>query len=69
MFKGPEATAVEVGCFAHARRYFFEALETDRRAAVAIHYIGQLYGVEHDAAENGLDPEGRLALRREKSKP
>jgi transposase len=69
LFKGSEATAVEVGCFAHARRYFFEALETDRRAAVAIHYIGQLYGVEHEATEKRLDPDGRLALRREKSKP
>jgi len=69
LFKGPGATAVEVGCFAHARRYFVKALETDRRAAVALHHIGQLYGVEREATEAGVDATARLVLRRVKSKP
>jgi transposase len=69
LFKRPGATAVEVGCFAHARRYFVEALESDRRAAVAIDLIAQLYLVEREASDRGLDPDQRRALRREKSTP
>jgi len=69
LFTRPGATAVEVGCFAHARRYFVEALESDRRAAVAIDLIAQLYLVEREASERGLDADQRLALRREKSTP
>jgi len=69
LFKRPGATAVEVGCFAHLRRYFVEALETDRRAAVAIDLIAQLYLVEREASDRALDPDGRLALRRERSAP
>ena len=69
LFTRPGATAVEVGCFAHARRYFVEALESDRRAAVAIDLIAQLYLVEREAGDRGLDPDQRQALRREKSTP
>jgi transposase len=42
----------EVACFAHARRKFFDAQDTDnRRAAEMLTMIGKLYAVEHDAAE------------------
>jgi hypothetical protein len=42
----------EVACFAHARRKFFDAQDTDnRRAAEMLTMIGKLYKVEHDAAE------------------
>ncbi|HVH78512.1 MAG TPA: IS66 family transposase, partial [Stellaceae bacterium] len=38
---------VEVGCWAHARRKFREAISSDKgRAEEAIAWIGQLYGVE-----------------------
>lgn len=57
----------EVGCWSHGRRYFVEALETDKRSAVAIAWIGKLFAVERDAAEN--TPEERLALRQEHSRP
>lgn len=69
LFKGPAATAIEVACWAHARRYFVKALPNDKRAAVAIHYIGQLYAIEREATEAGLDHTARLAMRQERSRP
>src|SRR5262249_414968 len=42
----------EVGCWAHARRKFFEAQKTDpERALYALGVIRQLYAVEREAAE------------------
>ena len=59
---------VEVGCFAHARRKFFDARTSDpERAHEALARIRLLYAVE--AAGKGLDEAGRLALRRERSVP
>jgi transposase len=43
---------VEVGCWAHARRKFFEAQKTDLEGALyALGVIRQLYAVERQAAE------------------
>jgi transposase len=42
---------VEVGCWAHARRYFFEARERDVRAVEALAWIQRLYAVERAADE------------------
>lgn len=43
---------VEVACWAHARRKFFDAQDTDsRRAAEMLTMIRDLYKVEHEAAE------------------
>jgi len=59
---------VEVGCFAHSRRKFFEARTSDpERAHEALARIRALYAVE--VAVKGLDDEARLALRRERSAP
>lgn len=45
-----EASIVEVGCWSHGRRRFFEALDVDReRALVGIGFIGLLYDA-HRAA-------------------
>jgi transposase len=42
---------IEVACWAHARRHFFDAKETDgRRAAEALTMIGELFEAERDAA-------------------
>ena len=68
---------VEVGCWAHARRKFFEAKETDLpRGMEALARIRQLYDVEHEAKKQaGADAsaerlaECRQTLRREKSQP
>jgi transposase len=59
--------AKEAGCWSHARRYYVEALETDKRAALAIAWIGQLFEVEREAS--GRTPDERLALRQERSRP
>jgi len=57
----------EVGCWAHARRGFVEALPTDVRAALMVALIQQLYQVERVGAE--LSAEARRVLRQEQSRP
>jgi transposase len=58
----------EVACWAHARRKFFEAKETDgRRAAEMLEFVRRLYAVEDEA--KALDHEKRRALRHERSVP
>jgi transposase len=60
-------TLIEVACWAHARRYWWKALETDpERACRALAYIGGQFRVER-AAGDAL-PEARLAARRAESK-
>jgi transposase len=45
-------TIIEVGCWAHARRRFFDARETDSlRSAQMLERVRQLYKVEEDAAQ------------------
>ena len=59
---------VEVGCWAHTRRYFFKALETDReRAGQALGHLRGLFLIERAYATS--TPEKRLAARREQSRP
>ena len=53
---------VRVGCWAHARRKFFEAQATAPEAREMLDLILGLYEIEHEAK-----PEERLARRREKS--
>ena len=61
---------VEVACWAHARRKFCRAQDTDAaRAAVALAFIKRLYRVETEARERSLDPDARRALRQEKARP
>ena len=69
LFNGHAASAIEVGCWAHARRKFIELRDTDCRAAYPIKLIGRLYRIEHLADLRELDAAGRLALRRERSLP
>jgi transposase len=42
------------GCLAHVRRKFFEALENEPSAAVALDIIRDIYVIEHNAQEAGL---------------
>jgi transposase len=59
-------TLIEVACWAHARRYWWKALDTDpERARQALAYIGGLFRVEREVA---VSPEARLAARRAESK-
>src|SRR5207245_4619559 len=57
----------EVGCWAHARRGFVEALTSDVRAALMVALIQQLYQVERAGMD--LKPDARWDLRRAESIP
>jgi transposase len=68
LFKGGKI--IEVGCWAHARRKFYEAKTTDpQRAHMALAYIRRLDAVESDATAAKLDDAARHALRQERSVP
>jgi transposase len=59
---------IEVGCWAHARRKFFDAQGSDAvRSATALQYIRELYLVEDEAMD--LSAENRRRARQERSKP
>ena len=58
----------ECACWAHARRKFHDARNSDvNRAHQVLAWIRQLYEVEHDARE--LDAAQRRAMRLERAKP
>ena len=68
LFKKPGRGLIEVGCWAHARRYFLKALESDQaRMGPALLLIAQLYRVEKQARR--LTPEDRLERRQLQSQP
>jgi hypothetical protein len=64
-----------IGCLAHARRKFDEALKAQQKkgrgglAKQGFDFIQRLYRVEREARERGLDTDARKALRDEKAKP
>lgn len=59
---------IEVACWAHARRKFYDAQDSDgRRSAEMLSLIGKLYATEREAKE--LDDAARLALRQARSLP
>jgi transposase len=62
-FKG-ERGMIEVGCWMHARRYVYKALESDQRMGPALHLIARVYAVEDRAKALALSPEQRLGLRK-----
>lgn len=67
-FKEPDRGLVELGCWAHARRKFYEARSSSLpQMTAALAYIGLLYRVERKA--RGLSAEERLALRQRFAKP
>jgi transposase len=58
----------EVACWAHARRKFYDAQDSDgKRAAQMLALVGQLYAVEREAKD--ADDAVRLALRAQRSLP
>jgi transposase len=64
----PGSEREELGCWAHTRRYFFDARDTDpERGGTALGYIRMLYEVEW--ASEKMDAAQRAALRRERSVP
>jgi hypothetical protein len=59
---------IEIGCWAHARRYFWDAKATDAAPALlALGFIRELYRVEAEAKD--LEPDARRALRQEQATP
>lgn len=60
---------IEAGCWAHARRKFHDATDSDRtRANHVLAVIGKLYGVERDIREV-TDFAQRARIRRERAGP
>ncbi len=58
---------VTAGCMAHVRRYFEQAIDSDRKnAEYALEQIGTWFEAERQAAHDGLSHDRRLALRQEK---
>jgi transposase len=61
---------IPVGCWAHARRKFVEALEDQGDEALAIvHEVRKLYLVERHAGAENLTPDQRHQLRQQLSLP
>lgn len=61
-------SVIEVACWAHARRKFYDAQDSDgRRAAQMLAQIGELYAIEREA--QSADHAARAALRQERSVP
>ncbi len=59
---------IEVGCWAHTRRYFFKSLESDAELArQALAIIGALFGVERTIAD--APPGKRRSVRQQQSRP
>ena len=58
---------IEAGCWAHSRRKFFELARLRKMpiAIEAVSRIDELFAIERDI--NGLSPEQRLAVRRDRS--
>jgi len=64
-FFKPQRGMTEVGCWMHARRYLFKALEADEpHMGPALHLIARLYRVEERAKALSLSADERLVLRR-----
>lgn len=63
------ARIIEIGCWAHGRRGFFELFVATKSptAEEALDRIGQLYDIETEI--RGKSPEFRLAVRQERSVP
>jgi transposase len=66
------AKLVHVGCWAHARRKFVDALkvnEEDAEAAKMVVRMDALFAVDREARRHALNGAERLALRREHARP
>lgn len=63
---------VHVGCWAHARRKFVDAVKLNRQDAAAVAMVARmdaLFLVDREARHQGLPVSGRQALRRERALP
>jgi len=63
---------IHAGCWAHARRYFFQAVEAhpDDRAAIAlVATIDELFAIDAQARERNLGVTERDQLRQQRARP
>jgi transposase len=67
IFNGKVASAVEVACWAHARRRFEALKDTDCRVSYTLMLIARLYRIEHLADAKNLSPKDRSLMRKERS--
>ena len=59
---------VEVACWAHARRYWWKALDSEpERARAALAFIAELFRIEREIAD--LPARERLAVRQRETRP
>jgi hypothetical protein len=69
-FTNPARGLVEVACWAHTRRHFHQALDTDAaRMGAVLAYIAQLYAVEKRARRSGVEGDQLRSLREQASRP
>ena len=62
-FFKPQRGMTEVGCWMHARRYLFKALESDEsRMGPGLHLIARLYAVEERAKALSLSAEAEVGI-------
>ena len=70
LFADPERGLVEVGCWAHARRHFHNALENDKaRMGAVLAMIAYIYRVEKNARKKGLRGEELRLAREHRARP
>lgn len=59
-----------LGCWAHARRKWADALDEDKKtASEALSYINRLYHIENDAKENGITGDNLRDKRQKEAYP
>ena len=69
-FTKPERGLVEVACWAHTRRHFYHALDTDAaRMGTVLAHIALLYRIEKHARRSGIAGEDLRLLREQASRP
>lgn len=69
LFTGQAASAIELGCWAHARRKLVALQDVDCRVAYPLKLIARLYRIEHLADARALTFDARAALRHDRSQP
>jgi transposase len=68
IYLGSNESVVEVACWAHARRKFFDATRgSPRQAHQVLEWVGQLYDIEDRARESSA--EARASLRQQEAVP
>jgi transposase len=70
LYADAERGVIEVACWAHARRKFYEAQSSEiMRSMVMLAYVRLLYDVEREADDRNLEGDDRRAMRQAKSLP